>query len=405
MDQRQGPERPALAAVDRAVAELARRARILPVLHPRNGAAERARLEEEVARGRTPAPRWEPVERRDVRGLFVVLDRARVALADELPPELAGLYGERLDELELDLALLDAVGDARRVRPLAARRFGSGARELDGRPLREIALGLLEAAEGDEARGDELATIRAEELAEMMQRTAVAVGLTLTVRIEARLSAGAAAGDHTIFVQARRFGAIEARRLVAHEVLGHALASSRALAERLRLFEIGTAGAFADQEGLAIALEEAAGALDVARLRILAARVVATDRLHEGAPFGETARLLADRWGLSPRVAVVTTERAYRGGGIARDAAYLEGFLRVRGALGRGEASIDELRAGRVSVSALPALRWAAAHRWSAGPARAIDLERALSAGGCPPGLPDARRVITRALVELPVSR
>jgi hypothetical protein len=390
----------AWAAIDRVLCELTRRARILPALHPRNAAEERARLEAELARGGTPAPRWDAVERRDTRGLLAALDRTRRGLAEALPPELAALYAARLDELELDVALLDAaceagVGDPRRVRPLAARRYGTGADLVDGTPLRAIAAAIL----AEVAPEDEAATVPAEALAAMMLHTARAVGLSLSVRVEARLSAGAAAGDHTIFVQARRFGPIEARRLVAHEVLGHAVASSRALAERLRIFEIGTAGSFADQEGLAIALEEEAGALDAARLRILAARVVATDRLHAGASFGETARALVDRWGLTARVAITTTERAYRGGGVARDAAYLEGFLRVRAALARGAASVDELRAGRVSVTSLPALRWASARGWASAPREVGAVEMLLAEGGCPPGLPPARRaLVARAL-------
>lgn len=385
------------ASIDAGIAELARRTRILPALHPRNAAGERARLEEELARGELPTPRWDPLERHDARGLFVAIDRAREAVERHLPPQLGALYAARLDELELDAALLEALGDPRRVRPLVARRYGTGAQVVDGRAVRDVARSVLEAL----APEDEPRTVPAEALAEMMLRTARAVGLCPKVRIEPRLSAGAAAGDHTIFVQARTFGAIESRRLVAHEVLGHALASHRALGERLRLFEIGTAGSFADQEGLAIALEEQAGGLDPARLRVLAARVVATDRMHEGASFGETARGLVDRWGLSARVSIGITERAYRGGGVARDAAYLEGFLRVRSALSRGEATIEALRAGRVSVGALPMLRWAADHGWCAppGPRTTPSASDALAIGGCPPALPEVTRARVASLL------
>jgi hypothetical protein len=160
-----------------------------------------------------------------------------------------------------------------------------------------------------------------------------------------------------VFVASRRFGRRECVRLVAHEVLGHAVAAANGSAHPLKLVETGTAGSFADQEGTAIALEEAAGALDAPRWRVLAARVVATDRMHAGASFGETALSLHRDLGLPPDVAVVTAERAYRGGGVARDAAYLIGYLRVRDALGRELVTLDELRQGRVSLSAIPALR------------------------------------------------
>lgn len=352
---------PTAPSFDRALVELARRTRVLPALHPRNAAPERARLTDELARGLVPVPRWEALERPEVRGLGAAIDRIRGELTDALPRELVSLYAERLDELELDLSILEALGDPRHLRPLSARRFGTGATLVTGRPLREVARELLEQTPPSE----DPPTVPAAALAAMMAETARAVGLAITVRIEPRLSAGAATGDRTIFVQDRDFGATEARRLVAHEVLGHAVAAARASTERLAIFGVGTSDAFADQEGLAIALEEAAGTLDGTRLRILAARVVATDRMHDGAPFGETARLLVDDFALSVRSSISTTERAYRGGGVARDAGYLAGWLRVRSALAGSEASLEELRAGRVSVRALSALRWARDHGWA----------------------------------------
>ncbi|MBX7193936.1 MAG: flavohemoglobin expression-modulating QEGLA motif protein [Sandaracinaceae bacterium] len=375
------PRRSGSPPFDRALVELAKRARVLPALHPRNAADERAGLAAELEAGRMPVPRWEPLERRDVRGLVSALDRIRHALERELPTELVALYAARLDELELDVALLDALGDPRRVRPIAARRFGTGREVIDGRALEAHARALLAHTPSSE----DPPTIEARGLAAMMERASRAVGLAVTVRVDPRLSAGAAAGDHTIFVQERRFGPIEARRLVAHEVLGHAVAGARGAREPLAIFEVGSAGSFADQEGLAIVLEEHASALDGARLRVLAARVLATDLMHDGASFGDAARALVERAGLSSRVAITTAERAYRGGGVARDAGYLAGWLRVRGALARGEATIDELRAGRLGLAALPALRWAYAHgRASRHPS--IDLDGVLREAGCPEG-------------------
>jgi len=42
---------------------------------------------------------------------------------------------------------------------------------------------------------------------------------------------------------------------------------------------------------------------------------------------------------------------------VARDAGYLAGYLRVKHAIESGEATLDELRSGRVSLQALLALR------------------------------------------------
>jgi hypothetical protein len=50
-------------------------------------------------------------------------------------------------------------------------------------------------------------------------------------------------------------------------------------------------------------------------------------------------------------------ERAFRAGGVARDAVYLTSWLRVRRAVGRGETSLAELQLGKVSLAALPETR------------------------------------------------
>ena len=42
---------------------------------------------------------------------------------------------------------------------------------------------------------------------------------------------------------------------------------------------------------------------------------------------------------------------------MTRDVAYLEGWLRVEAAIARGEASVDELRRGRVGLAAIGPLR------------------------------------------------
>lgn len=348
----------AIAPIDALLVRVAREARVLPALTPTNAAVERARLIEHVARGEAPVPRWELSRRRVEMGLWRAIDEARALGRDRLPPSLRPLYLARLDELEVDLAMIDCVGDPVRVRPLAARRFGTGMREVvleDGSPVRvtTVARGLLERI----APSEEERTVPAEGLAEMLRAAAVAAGLhALEVKIDARLVAGAATGDRGVFIAARRFGPIEARRLVAHEILGHAVAAANASRQPTRIFEIGTAGSFADQEGVAICLEEEAGALDSHRLRVLAARVLATDRLHSGASFGETARFLHKQHGFSPEIAVLISERAHRGGGVARDAGYLYGYLRVRVALASGVACLDRMRVGRIGLDDLPAL-------------------------------------------------
>ncbi len=341
-------------------------ARLLPALTADNAAAERQRLIRAVSRGDVATPRFDIRPRRVPPEAYALLDAAR-ALAEKVPPAGA-LYLARLEELEIDLALLEAIGDAKRVRPLAARRFGTGRSEVpvDGAegqattmPVAEVARHILSETEGQpEARVLPATALLGEpSLAELVRRVARHARLDVEVRVEPRLSAGAATGERVVFVADRTFGAREALRLAVHEVLGHLVAAANGRAQPIRLLEHGTAGSFGDQEGVALYLEELAGVLDGYRLRILAARVWITDRMHAGATFQDSVRALAMDHGFAPEDAVAICERAYRGGGVARDAGYLRGYLRVRHAVQNGEATVDELRSGRIGLADVPTLR------------------------------------------------
>jgi hypothetical protein len=256
---------------------------------------------------------------------------------------------------------MDALGRPRLVRPLCARRYGTGATlapTSDGtRPLSECARVILDCVPKQSEPRVMAAIGEKDSLGAIVHRLAQAVGLEVSVRVEPRLSAGAATGERTVFVAARRFGRVEAQRLAIHEVLGHLLVAANARTQPLQLLAFGTAGSFTDQEGLALCMEEAAGVLDAARMRTLAGRVLAADGMHAGASFAETTTKLYEHEQFSAPEAIAIAERAYRGGGVARDVGYLLGWLRVRAALASGSVELDELRAGRVSLDALPALR------------------------------------------------
>ncbi|HHH27104.1 MAG TPA: DUF1704 domain-containing protein [Polyangiaceae bacterium] len=356
-------------------------ARLLPALTATNAAAERARLIADLEAGRMPVPGWSLRRRRRVDPqVWRMLDRARRVIAGQ---PLAEHYLARLAELELELAMIEALGEPRKIRPLAARRFGTGRQDValaDGpAPLGRVALAMLETlAHRDEERVVPATAPSGFSLAGLMLGVARRAGLEIEVKVEPRLSAGAATGDRTVYLAARRFGRSESLRFAVHEVLGHAVAAANARAQPIRLFEIGSAGSFGAQEGLCLCLEERARVLDAYRLRVIASRVVATDRMHDGASFGETARWLHRDHGFSAPDSIGVSERAYRGGGVARDVGYLRGWLRVRAALERGETTIDQMRAGRVGLALareLPALTEAGLAR---APLHRPSLERSL---------------------------
>jgi uncharacterized protein (TIGR02421 family) len=347
--------------LDFMLAQAAGMARPLPSLTPEDAAQERARLVACLSRGEIPAPNFAPQRQRFASDVYRLLDDAR-RLAGEC--SIGPLYIERLDELELDLAILDAWGDPKRVRPLCARRYGRGDMPIPTAQgevtLISLAQELLRTLPRE---GAEPATLPATagrgepSVASMIDHAARGIGLDVQVRVEPRLASLAATGERTVFLADRRFSVREARRLTAHEVFGHLVVAANARTQPLRLLQIGLKGAFADQEGLALYLEEKLGFLCRERMRTLAARVVATELLHGGASFGETARLLLKEHGFSPEASILISERTYRGGGAARDVGYLAGYLRVRAAVSAGLASVDELRRGRVSLEALPTLR------------------------------------------------
>lgn len=351
---------PAQLELDRLLACLCETARLLPALTAHNGDEERRRLIACVERGEVVEPRFEPSRRRLSPETWRWLERARRLAPASAAPQL---YADRLDELELDLMMIESLGDARRVRPLAARRFGTGAAMVpteDGEVrVACVAEHILEAVELSYEPRVLPASGRHGEpsLAELIRRVAGRAGLEVEVRVEPRLVASAATGERVVFIADRWFGVREALRLAVHEVLGHLVAAANGRAQPLRILELGTAGSFGDQEGVALFLEEQAGVMDSLRLKTLAARVMATDRMHSGAHFGDTTRELVRDHGFSAADAVAIAERAWRGGGVARDVGYLRGWLRVRSAISAGDTTIDELRSGRVGLLDVPAMR------------------------------------------------
>ncbi|HEX7477154.1 MAG TPA: tyrosine/phenylalanine carboxypeptidase domain-containing protein [Polyangiales bacterium] len=342
------------------LALLTRAARLLPSITAPNAAVERARLIAALEAGQLPVPCFEyPRGNESAAGVRFV-DRLREE-AQALP--VPQLYLEKLDELELDLALLAVIGDSRRVRPLSARRFGTG-HERVVTPLGELTLAqYARTLVATQATSDEPRVFPPEShdgspsLASVIRALSLRAGLDVQVCVEPNLAAGAATGDRTVYIAARLFGAREVVRLAVHEVLGHLTAAANGRAQPLRLIDWGTAGSFADQEGVALCLEDSFGLLDAGRLRSIGGRVLATELMHAGASFGECATTLLREHGFSVAESVALSERAYRGGGVARDVSYLLGFLRVQAALQSGSATLDELRMGRVSVAALPQLR------------------------------------------------
>lgn len=137
--------------------------------------------------------------------------------------------------------------------------------------------------------------------------------------------------------------------LLEHEVGTHVLTWFNGSAQALRLLGRGLAGYEGLQEGLAVLAEHLAGALDPARLRVLAARVIAADAVSEGASFLEIFHRLRDEHGLGRRAAFQTALRASRGGGLTKDLIYLRGLCDVVAYVKSG-ASLESLYTGKLAL-------------------------------------------------------
>lgn len=390
------------AELDVALRRLHDKARLLVGATTHSDPAERLRLRQCVARGEHAKPRWEWRPVAIERSIWRELGRAReLAKASEA----AALYLPRLEELETELLLLESLGRSKQVRPMAARLFGTGSERL----FPDADLSILDAAHEilsqasleQEPRTIPAASVDGVNLRDLMLAYGKHVGLHIAVRIDPGLIANAAVGERTVFIADRCFGAREAQRLATHEVYGHLVSGFNGRAQTLGIFAIGTAGSYGDQEGVAIYLEELAGLLDSSRQRTLAGRLLATHAMHAGVSFGDAARILVSEHDFSPEASVTLCERAFRAGGVARDAVYLTGWLRVRRAVARGETNLAELQLGKVSLSALPELRRLARDGLLTQPIYLSNLAKSLGSTGAGTRLPTLPPSLATSLTRL----
>ncbi|MFW5856410.1 MAG: flavohemoglobin expression-modulating QEGLA motif protein [Planctomycetota bacterium] len=271
-------------------------------------------------------------------------------------PILAHLYREKRDELARRLTMLAARGspaflhdglalygapDAALVR--RARRLLAEIRPEDGRSRGRGAL-----------RAD--AVVHAARDAVEAYREADP-NFAATVRIDPGLGSGVLVTRNVLNVgpDAR----VERRRLPAllhHEVGTHLVTYHNAIRQPLRIFALGLAGYDELQEGMAVLGEWLGGRVTRGRLRQLAGRVVAVRSVIDGADFVETFRLLRDEHGFAPHGAFVTAMRAHRGGGLAKDAVYLRGLLRVLDYIAGGQP-LEPLFVGKIAVEHIPLVR------------------------------------------------
>lgn len=177
----------------------------------------------------------------------------------------------------------------------------------------EVALQLRAAAA--EAFGDEAPLV---ELVDGLASKAIAG----PVRVRVRRSA--------------TFSDLDVAQLVEHELRIHvATALAGRTQTRLPLLGAGHPGTTRTQEGLAVLAEVVTRATDPARMRRIAARVIAIDLTEQGADFRDIYRFYLER-GAREEDAFEDTRRVMRGGTVTggapftKDVVYLDGLLSVQ---------------------------------------------------------------------------
>ena len=137
--------------------------------------------------------------------------------------------------------------------------------------------------------------------------------------------------------------------LLQHEVGTHVLTYVNGAAQPFLQLSQGFADYDELQEGLGVLAEYLVGGLTGARLRLLAARVLAVDCRIQGASFTEAFRRLRRDHGFSPRTAFDITTRVYSGGGFTRDMIYLRGFVAVVEYLRQG-GDLEPMYIGKIAA-------------------------------------------------------
>jgi uncharacterized protein (TIGR02421 family) len=269
-------------------------------------------------------------------------------------PVLFQLYSEKQQELDLQLSMLSA-----RETP----RFVEISRALYGpveAPLLCAAKDILartEAASSEPREYDVLDThvdcYYLEDAARSMIENYRRLFEGFEARIELRddLPSGLmVVTDRLLISRSTRMRRRRIEALLSHEIGVHLLTYFNGAAQGLRLFRLGLAGYEGVQEGLAVFAEYLVGGMTVARLRLIAARVVGCAAMLQGASFDETFQMLVRDHGFTATLAFNLTLRLYRGGGLTKDAIYLRGLLEVLDHLRKGRP-LDPFWMGKIAAS------------------------------------------------------
>lgn len=283
---------------------------------------------------------------------------------DELEQELSQIHTEEINDPTIALLVEGMMHDLRlRLEMFAARgtdRFFLTSVEMFGhvdQPTLDLAYRILEHVE---VSGQQKRTVDAHEFAEAARRELDAYRMaypemTAKVRV-AETVTGVLVETGDLYVGEQvQIAEDRVESLLQHEVGTHIVTFENGRAQPLQMLGLGLARYDELQEALGVLAEHLAGNLPPSRLRVLAYRVVAAQLRSDGAEFTECFDQL-EELGASRTVAFNTTMRAYRSGGMTKDAIYLRGLMRLLDHLASG-GEFENLFVGKISFETIPLVR------------------------------------------------
>lgn len=330
-------------AIDHALAQSARSMQFLLDVTPVN--ADDVRRDFTAGAVAEPSFLYRPLETSpDV--LARALENIDVARVEDAT--LGHLLRAKHRELGLQIEMLRA-RDTDDFSALSIELYGGATPEL-----RKQADNILARVPRSEGAGDSLSAPEFLELAQREIDFYREVDPEIDIHAEMRDDVnGVMVSGNTLLIDS---GAVvqraRANALIQHEVGTHLVTQVNGAAQPVQVLGTGLAGYDETQEGLAILAEIGCGELTPFRLRQLAARVLTVHRMHGGVEFVDAWRALVDD-GFPESSAFTTTMRAYRSGGLSKDAIYLRGLVELLGHL-RGGGTLDLLWLGKFSLEDLP---------------------------------------------------
>ncbi|AZO22438.1 flavohemoglobin expression-modulating QEGLA motif protein [Mesorhizobium sp. M1E.F.Ca.ET.045.02.1.1] len=270
-------------------------------------------------------------------------------------PLLTTLFSQKQQELDLQLSML-AARETPRFVELGRALYGSVEPSLAtrARAIVEKVPGAASSVRQEGLGADAVAAAARDMIAGYR---AAYSDFDASVEIRGDLPAGLLVSRNRLLVS--RDTNLPPERLTAllsHEIGVHLVTYFNGDAQGLAIFRNGLAGYEGMQEGLAVLAEYLVGGMTAARLRLIAARVLACQAMLDGATFEETFRILHKDFGLDDRSAFNVVLRVFRGGGLAKDAIYLRGVVQVLDHL-RGGGSLTPFWIGKISAAHFGAIQ------------------------------------------------